>query len=136
MPFVQVCGVKVEVVFLGESRDSAQPRDAAHQCRVGLQHVDASVGDEIAELVQLPCHLAGRDPDIGGLAQGAHARAVAAVQRLLHPVHAEALELARDLRASFSDQGVCVSQGMRQPWLQSTINSSFSRRGREPLPAP
>ena len=34
-----------------------------------------------------------------------HAVAIAAMQRLLHPIDAEPLELACDRTASFSDQG-------------------------------
>src|SRR5258708_5179530 len=87
--------LKDEVVLLGHVGDPAQAGDAADEGSVGLQHVEAAAGDELAEFVELARHLAAGDADIGHLAQRCHAVAVGAVQRLLHPIDAEALELAR-----------------------------------------
>ena len=46
-----------------------------------------------------------------------------AVQRLLHPVDVQPLELARHRQRVLERPGASVSQGRRHPWLQSTSSS-------------
>ena len=69
------------------------PTSAASGCSTSRQ----PSRDQIAELVELARHLAAGDADVDHVAQAPHALAVAAMQRLLHPVDAEALQFARDL---------------------------------------
>ncbi len=86
-----------EIVLLRHQRDATQTRQAAHQRSVRLQHVEATLDDQIAELIEFPGHLAACDAHVDAFAQLAHAGAIAAMQRLLHPIDAEPLQLARDL---------------------------------------
>ena len=75
-----------------------QPGDAAREHDVGLQHVDAAAQDEVSRLVRAAHHLARRDADAGQPAECAVALDVVAAQRLLEPVGAQALQLARTAR--------------------------------------
>ena len=59
--------------------------------------------------MQLTRHLAGGEPHVGRLAQCTHAGVVGAVQRFLHPVDREPLELARDRERILEAPGrLCV----------------------------
>ena len=87
---------EVDAELRRHHRDPAQPGDPADQRGIGLQHVEAPLLDQVAELIQLARHLAAGDPDVHGVAQPPHALAVAAMQRLLHPVDAQQLQLAGD----------------------------------------
>ena len=82
--------------LLCHRRHAAQPGDAAGQADIGLQDVEAALLDQVTELVELAVHLAACDAHVDHLAQRPHALAVAAMQRLLHPVDGETFQLTRD----------------------------------------
>ena len=95
MPLVQVCGVKTRFASCAMTATRRSPvmppTSAASGCSTSRQ----PLAIEVAKLVELAGHLAAGDADVDHLAQAPHARAVGAVQRLLHPVDAEPLQLAR-----------------------------------------
>ena len=98
-------GREDQVMVLRHGADPPQPRDAADQRGVRLQHVECPFDDEVAELVELARHLAPGDADVDLVAQAPHAFAIAAMQRLLHPVDPEGLEFARHLHGILERPG-------------------------------
>jgi hypothetical protein len=82
-----------EMMLLRHGRDPSQSRDTATPRDIRLQHVETAPPDELLELVHLQRTLATGDTQVGAGAQRGHPLDVAAVQRLLQPVHVEFLEL-------------------------------------------
>ena len=95
IPLPQVWGENVLPAATTSWASRRSPVSAVRAHAVGLEHVEAVAFEELAELVRLAGELAARDPDVDPAAQFGVPVVVAAVQRLLHPVHALGGEVRR-----------------------------------------
>ncbi len=96
MPLPQVCGVKRAARGVDLGRQPGQAGDAARAHAVGLEHVQAVPGQQLAQLVGLAGHLAPGDADAHPPPQLGVPGVVPTVERFLHPVDRLGLEGFRD----------------------------------------
>ena len=83
-------------MLLGERRDPQHLGDAAAAGDVGLDHVDVAAFDQLAEAPAGRVLLARRDREVDSVRELGVGLVLVRLERLLEPVDAELLELARD----------------------------------------
>ena len=96
IPLFQACGTSATPCSSRERRDPQHLGDPAAPRDVGLDQVDVAALDQLAEAPAGRVLLAGRDRDVDRVRQLGVGLVLVRLERLLEPVDAELLELARD----------------------------------------
>ena len=97
MPLFHACGTVSLPWEYGELGDAERLGDAAAARHVGLHEVDVGAVDQLAEAPPGRVLLAGRDADVDRVRELGVGLVLVGLERLLEPVDADLLVLARDL---------------------------------------